>query len=74
MRSKENIVNALIKIFKGDIEFTFIGDIWCKFQSKGKEFRVMYLSLLVEECVDKYTLQSNDTTNRLEKRLKEELR
>lgn len=73
MRSKENIVNVLIKIFKGNIEFTFIGDIWCKFQCKGKEFRVMYLSLLVEECVDKYTLQSNDVTNRLEKYLKKEL-
>lgn len=73
MHKKEYIVNALIKIFKGNIEFTFIGDIWCKFQSKGKEFRVMYLSLLVEECVDKYTLQSNDNANRLEKYLKEVL-
>lgn len=73
MRSKENIVNALIKIFKGHIEFTFIGDIWCKFQYNDKVFRVMYLSLLVEECIDKYTLQSNNTTSRLEKHLKEEV-
>lgn len=73
MYSKEKVVNALIKIFKGNIEFIFIGDIWCKFKYSEAIFKVRYEFAFVEQCIDKYTLRSTEFTNLLEKKLKEEL-
>ena len=37
---KEEIINALIKIFKAGISFEYIGDFYCKFKYIGLLFKV----------------------------------
>lgn len=73
MHEREDIVNALIRIFTGNVNFIYIGDCWVKFKYDDRIFRVKYNSLLTEECIDKFTLQSNDYTEILQEKLKEEL-
>lgn len=69
---KERVVNALIKIFKGDIEFSLISDYGIRFKHRNREFKVRDL-FIVEEVVDKCFLTSNKYTSILTKTLTKEL-
>lgn len=73
MHEREDVVNALIKIYEGKLKFIYIGDCWVKFKYDDRIFRVKYVNLFTEECIDKFTLQSNDYTEILQEKLKEEL-
>mgnify|MGYP001777710479 CR=1 FL=1 len=73
MYEREDVVNALIKIYEGKVKFIYIGDCWVKFKYDDRMFRVKYNTLLTEECIDKFILQSDDYTEILQEKLKEEL-
>lgn len=73
MYDKESIVNALIKIYEGKVKFIYIGDSWVKFEYDDRIYRTKCGSLLTEECIGKYNLKSNDYTEILQEKLKEEL-
>lgn len=67
---KEEIINALIKIFKAGIIFEYIGDFYCKFKYIGLLFKVNYEHISVERYVDQYTLGSSEFTSHIENQLK----
>lgn len=67
---KEEIINALIKIFKAGISFEYIGDFYCKFKYIGLLFKVNYEHISVERYVDQYTLGSSEFTSHIENQLK----
>lgn len=67
---KEEIINALIKIFKAGISFEYIGDFYCKFRYIGLLFKVNYEHISVERYVDQYTLGSSEFTSHIEKSIK----
>lgn len=69
---KERIVNTLIKIFKGDIEFTEIC-AWIKFRHGDRKFFVDCESLLAEEYDGEHIVGSNEYTNVLTNKLRKEL-